>query len=123
VAVDGVPRTGGDDLVDAGPSVHEILRRRLRHHAIRVREVADAEHHPRRAAAIGRQIREVAGPVAFGGGDCPPKIKELFLEQVLAFERSRRRCPPGIRQAESETRSPHRSGAVRLLRGHAVDAL
>ena len=36
---------------------------------------------------LKRQIREVAGPVAFGGGACPPEIEERFLEQVLAFER------------------------------------
>jgi hypothetical protein len=41
----------------------------------------------KRIAELKRQIREVAGPVAFGGGDCPPEIEELFLEQVLAFER------------------------------------
>ena len=40
----------------------------------------------KRIAELKRQIRAVAGPVAFGG-DCPPEIEERFLEHVLAFER------------------------------------
>jgi hypothetical protein len=40
----------------------------------------------KRIAALKRQIRAVAGPVAFGCRACPPEIEERFLEQVLAFE-------------------------------------
>ena len=45
------------------------------------------EPHGKRIEELRREIEEVAGPVWFGGGDCPAEIEERFLEHVLAFER------------------------------------
>ncbi len=61
---------------------------------------------PRRIGELRRQIEEVAGPVSFGIGDCPPEIEAQFLEHVLAFE-SEEQVPLLTRLGEANVAVSH----------------